>query len=101
MGGLRFHAMLALTSDCILVHGGRNFKAKPSANVNGCLFACLVVNGKSDWYIVPFKEGLIPRFGHILIFYDSHLHVVGGFSSDQDKTIGATQKISVEVLDTN
>ena len=62
MGGLRFHAMLALTSDCILVHGGRNFKAKPSDNVNGYIYACLIVDGRSNWYNVPFLEVFVPRF---------------------------------------
>ena len=95
MGGLRFHAMLDLTPDCILIHGGRNFKAKPSDNVNGCLYACMVVCGKSDWYSVPILEGFIPRFGHTLIFYESQVYAVGGFSSDQDKSIAATQKISI------
>ena len=100
MGGLRFHAMLDLTPDCILVHGGRNFKAKPTDNVNGCLYACLVVDGKSDWFIVPLLEGYIPRFGHKLIFFDHHLYVVGGFSSDRDKSIGPIQNISIAEIET-
>ena len=100
MGGLRFHAMLDLTPDCILVHGGRNFKAKPTDNVNGCLYACLVVDGKSDWFIVPLLEGYIPRFGHKLIFFDHHLYVVGGFSSDRDKSIGPIQNISIGEIET-
>ena len=95
MGGLRFHAMLALTSDCVLVHGGRNFKAKPTDNVNGCLYACLIVDGKSDWFNVPLLEGCIPRFGHKLIFFEDRLYIVGGFSSDQDKTVATTRMISV------
>ena len=100
MGGLRFHAMLALTPDCILVHGGRNFKAKPSDNVNGHLYACLIVEGKSNWYKVPFLEGFIPRFGHEMVFYDSDLYVVGGFSSDQDKTVEEVKKLTFENLET-
>ena len=95
MSGLRFHAMLDLTSDCILIHGGRNFKAKPTDNVNGCLFACLVVDGKSNWFNVPLSEGYVPRFGHMLILFDHNLYVVGGFSSDQDKCIADTQMISI------
>ena len=101
MGGLRFHAMLALTPDCILVHGGRNFKAKPSDNVNGYLYACLIVEGKSNWYNVPFLEHIIPRFGHELIFHESALYVVGGFSSDQDKSIGDVTKVSFERFETD
>ena len=99
MGGLRFHAMLALTSDCILVHGGRNFKAKPSDNVNGYIFACLIVDGRSNWYNVPFLEVFVPRFGHNLVFYESYLYVVGGFTSDQDKTISKTTKITFETAE--
>ena len=95
MGGLRFHAMLDLTPDCILVHGGRNFKAKPSDNVNGYLYACMVVSGKSDWYKVPTLEDFIPRFGHTLIFHESQLYVVGGFLSDQDKSVAAIQNIAI------
>jgi hypothetical protein len=41
MHGLRHHAMLALTSSCLLVHGGRHFKATPSKNVSGVLYACV------------------------------------------------------------
>ena len=100
MSGLRFHAMLALTPDCILVHGGRNFKAKPSDNVNGYLFACLIVEGRSNWYNVPFLEVNIPRFGHELVFYESELYVVGGFASDQDKIIKDVMKISFDRFET-
>ena len=96
MAGLRFHAMIALTSDCILVHGGRNFKAKPTDNVNGCLLACLVVDGQSNWYNVPFTEGTVPRFGHKLIFYNGDLYVLGGFVSDNDKTPANKQKLTIE-----
>ena len=95
MEGLRFHAMLDLTPDCILVHGGRNFKAKPTDNVNGSLYACMVIDEKSDWYKVPFAGNIIPRFGHSLVFYESELYVVGGFSSDLDKRIEDVQKISI------
>ena len=99
MGGLRFHAMLALTADCILVHGGRNFKSKPSDNVNGHIYACLIVEGRSNWYNVPFVELFIPRFGHNLILYESSLYVVGGFQSDQDKTVAITQKFTFGKLE--
>ena len=101
MGGLRFHAMLALTSDCILVHGGRNFKAKPKDNVNGHLYACLIVDGWSNWYNVPFLEVFIPRFGHDLVFHDSNLYVIGGFTSDQDNSIGNTQKLRLRCTRTS
>ena len=97
MRGLRFHAMLVLTPDCILLHGGRSFKTKPSDSVNGFLYACLVEDGKPNWYPVPFLEECIPRFGHKLVFNGSDLYVVGGFSSSQDKRVSASQKISFQI----
>ena len=98
MPGLRFHAMLALTADCILVHGGRHFKGKPSDNVNGLLYACLIDNGTPTWYNVPFAKKFIPRFGHTMVFNGSSLFLVGGFSSQTDKCICEPQKLSIKEL---
>ena len=98
MEGLRFHASFVLTDDCILVHGGKIVKKQPSVeNVNGSLFACLVVNGICEWYNVPFREKSIPRVGHALVFNGTNLYVVGGFSSPQNKTVANSEKITIEV----
>ena len=96
MRGLRFHAMLVLTPDYILLHGGRSFTTKPSDSVNGFLYACLVEDGKPHWYPVPFLEECIPRFGHTLVFNGSDLYIVGGFSSSQEKRVSTSQKISIQ-----
>ena len=98
MEGLRYHASLVLTDDCILVHGGKSVKNKPAVeNVNGFLFACLVVNGLCEWYNVPFREKSIPRFGHALVFNGNNLYIVGGFSKPQNKTYPNVEKITIEV----
>ena len=106
MEGLRFHASMVLTDDCILVHGGKTVKNKPGRltsveNLNGLLYACLVVNGICEWYNVPFREKSIPRQGHALLFNGSNLYVVGGFSTPQNKKIAISEKITIEVTPDN
>ncbi len=84
-GGLRHHAMCAVAHDCILIHGGRHFKATPTNNVSGVLYACCG-NRQSGvkWYIVNVKTEF-KRFSHTLFAHDNELYIYGGFSCDKDK----------------
>ena len=94
MIGLRFHAMLGLGRDCVLIHGGRHFKSKD--NISGTLFAFVRIGrNKSSWFEVPLEEKVF-RFGHqIALTDDGRLISVGGFSSDSDKDVAPTQEIKI------
>ena len=93
MMGLRFHAMLAVTPDCILVHGGRHFKSKD--NVSDVLYVFTKINGsKGHWYRVVGAKP-VSRFGHSLFTEDARLFAVGGFRSDLDKSTAPVEEITV------
>lgn len=97
MMGLRYHAMLILDSDCILVHGGRHFKAMSGKDVNGHFFLCRLGKDSEQWTRLQFK--IVPRYGHSMVLLGPNLYIIGGFSSDSDKSAGPTEKISITVSD--
>lgn len=95
MMGLRYHAMLALTSDCILIHGGRHFKAISSKNINDGFFLCsLGKNGEESWVQLDIQPS-IPRFAHTMCLVNDDIFIIGGFSSEDNKEAAKTEKLSL------
>ena len=97
MIGLRYHAMVVLTSDCCLIHGGRHFKAISGKDVNSGFYVCVRDVGRKDedqcWYQLSSKK--VARFGHAMVLIDSELYLVGGFSSDSENIAANIQKVSL------
>ena len=82
MIGLRYHAMLVLTWDCCLIHGGRHFKGISGKDVNSGFYICIRDrDNKQSWFQLSSTN--IPRFGHTMVLFNETIYLVGGFSSDK------------------
>ena len=86
MMGLRYHAMCVLDSDCILIHGGRNFKAISGKDINSSTFLCHKTSDSETWSQI--KSNIL-RFAHKLVVHEGQIVIFGGFETDQDH--GAAQ----------
>ena len=83
MIGLRYHAMVVIDSDCILIHGGRNFKAISGKDINATTFVCKKYTKSESWF--QFKSpSTHPRFAHTLVVHDGQISIFGGFVTEQD-----------------
>ena len=92
MMGLRYHAMLILTSDYVLIHGGRHFKAISGKDVNGAFFLCHL-GRKSQETWTQLLNTSIPRFGHSIVLHNETVYLIGGFSSDSAKEAAKTENL--------
>ena len=97
MMGLRYHAMLVLTPDCILIHGGRHFKAISSKNVNDGFYLCSLgkKEGEESWVQLLIRP-TIPRFAHTICLVNDQLFIIGGFSSEDNKEAAKIEKVSLK-----
>ena len=97
MIGLRYHDMLVITSDFILIHGGRHFQAISGKDVNGHFYICSLGKGsKETWFQILTSE-ILPRFGHSIALLNDSIYIVGGFSSESDKK--ATKTVIIPLPD--
>ena len=99
MIGLRYHSMLALTSDCFVVHGGQHFKAISSKNVNGQLYAGIrqrpFSKCKVKWFTVKMAKPL-QRFAHKLAIINNEIWCIGGFENSNDKESAKTLRLQLQ-----
>ncbi len=91
MIGLRYHAMIVLSPDCSVVHGGRHFKAMTGKDVNGHFFVCHLNKAEESWkqIVTP----VIPRFGHTLVLHEGCIYIIGGFARESDKNVAPIEKL--------
>ena len=94
--GLRYHAMLALTPDCILIHGGRHFKSISSKSINDSFFLCSLgkKSGEESWAQLLVQPS-IPRFAHTICLVNNKIFIIGGFSNEDDKEASKIEKLSL------
>ena len=88
--------MLALTPDCILIHGGRHFKSISTKNINECFFLCSLGKkpGEESW-VQLLVQPSIPRFAHTICLVNNKIFIIGGFSSEDDKEVSKIEKLSL------
>ena len=88
--------MLALTPDCILIHGGRHFKSISSKNINDSFFLCSLGKkpGEESWAQLLVQPS-IPRFAHTICLVNNKIFIIGGFSNEDDKEASKIEKLSL------
>ena len=92
MIGLRYHAMAILDSNCVLIHGGRNFKCISGKDINANTYLWKKEKMGEAWYLLQPIAAPLSRFAHTLIAEESRVFIFGGFESEQDSD-GAQTKL--------
>ena len=78
--GFRHHAMLQLSTDSVVIHGGLHFMARD--NVSDKLFlARLGPKLQIEWYHIATAAKPLARCGHCLFAQGERLFAVGGLDS--------------------
>lgn len=95
MMGLRYHAMLVLAPDCLLIHGGRHFKAMNGKDVNGQFFLGRLENDDQENWCKLQPSFVAPRFGHALMLHKKCIYIIGGFKSDADQNTAEVEKFPI------
>ena len=84
--GFRHHAMLQLSADCVVIHGGQHFMARN--NVSDKLYlARLGPKSQIQWLHVDTTAKPIGRCGHCLFAQGERIFTVGGLDS-RGKIVG-------------